>query len=32
MDSITGANNEQLNECAKAFFKLLKEVEKELYL
>jgi hypothetical protein len=28
---ISGANNEQLNEYAKAFFKLLKEVEKELY-
>ena len=29
---ITGANNEQPNEHAKAFFKLLKETEKELYL
>jgi hypothetical protein len=28
---ITGANNEEPNEQAKAFFKLLKEVEKELY-
>jgi hypothetical protein len=28
---ITGTNNEQLNERAKAFFKLLKEAEKELY-
>jgi hypothetical protein len=29
---ITGANNEQPNEHAKTFFKLLKETEKELYL
>jgi hypothetical protein len=28
---ITGANNEQPNEHTKAFFKLLKEAEKELY-
>jgi hypothetical protein len=28
---ITGANNEQPNEHAKVFFKLLKEAEKELY-
>jgi hypothetical protein len=30
-EEITGANNEQPNEHAKAFFKLLKEAKKELY-